>query len=155
MSEAYSVFQRALTASVLEAYNQIPDEKTDETRFSPAFRSWITKTIRKTQSRSWYYVNTAAKKAILIAVIISLLAITAMAIPAIRKKVVEFFVHEHEEHYGITFAPEDMNDAPQSIKVSYFPTYIPEGYQQYNQMITPVNVDFWWKDTDGWRLLFS
>lgn len=155
MSEAYSVFQRALTASVLEEYGQIPDEKTDESRFSPGFRAWAAKTIRKTQNRSWYYVNTTAKKAILIAIIVGLLAVTAMAIPAVRKKAVGFFVHEHEERYGITFEPEDVADAPKEIEVVYCPSTIPEGYWVCDQIITPIGASFWWENADGVRLRFA
>lgn len=155
MTQAYTVFQRALTESVLEGYEQIPEEKTDDSRFSTVFRAWILKMIRKTQSRSWYYVNTTAKKAILIAVIISLLAVTAMAIPTVRKKAVEFFVHEHEERYGITFDSDDMAHAPSHIEVIYLPSYIPEGYWQYDQMITPAGVHLSWKDTEGQRLYYD
>lgn len=155
MNQEYSAFQRALTNSVLKEYTHISEKKTDESYFSPEFQVWISKTIRKTQRRTWYYVNTTAKKAILVAVIISLLFFTAIAIPAIRKEVIELFIHEHENHFSITFDEKNTVNAPDHIEVVYSPTFIPDEYYLYSQMITSASVDIQWHDSDGRVLDFS
>ena len=155
MSQEYSVFQKALTDSVLKEYAQISNDITDDSHFSPAFRTWTLKTIRKTQRRSWYYVNTSAKKVILIAIIISILAITAMAIPTIRKKVIEFFVDEHEDHLSITFNEKDVLDAPDRIDVVYLPCFLPDGYYQNDQTITSSCTCFSWQNAEEQQILYS
>ena len=133
MCEDYSAFRRALTASVLEEYRQISEEKTDESRFSPGFRVWIAKTTRKTQRRSWYYVNTTAKKVILIAVILSLLAVTAIAaINSIyKKKEPEIIVHEYDDYYDVVV-----------------------GYWESENVLSPYMTYIEWENVEGRLMIY-
>ena len=145
-----------MTASVLEEYRQISEEKTDESRFSPGFRVWIAKTIRKTQRRSWYYVNTTAKKVILIAVILSLLAVTAIAaINSIyKKKEPEIIVHEYDDYYDVVVDTGDATDVPDQIEVRYVPSYFPEGYWESENVLSPYMTYIEWENVEGRLMIY-
>ena len=157
MSDSYSPFQRALVDSVLGEYSQIPDEETDESVFSEPFRSWVAKLIRKTQCRTWYYVNTTFKKVILIAIIISLLVVTALAISEVfapEEKAPEIIVNKYEERYGIAMNPDEVEGAPEQIEVYYVPTFFPEGYYLVECTPTPISSSVSWKNAKGDGLFY-
>ena len=86
-------FQQALVDSILSEYSSLPAEEDLQHEFSPQFQKWAQKMIHKTRNPAWYYVNTTFKKVLIAAVIICILAATAMAIPAVREKIIDIFFH--------------------------------------------------------------
>ena len=129
ISADITILRRALVESVLEEHKDIPAEAEIEYTFSSAFQQRIEKLIRRSNTRAWYCINSPLKKAIIIAILIGLLTITAAAVPAIREALIDFFVVEREPGvYGITFDPEQAATAPHQIETFYGPTDIPEGY---------------------------
>lgn len=149
-------FERALLDAVLEEYSDIPDrEEAIDAQFSPHFTHELRKLNRKTESASWKYTNKAWKRAILIAVIAVLLATTAMAIPAVRKAVIRFFLHDEGTHYEVSFDPAQTALAPDCIETAYLPAYIPDGYQQEFKIISIAAVSVGWHNSSDWWICFD
>ena len=120
-----TAFEQAVIDSILVEYQDIPEETELEIDFSTRFQIWSHRLMHKTRNPYWYYVNTTAKKIILVAVILSMLTMTALAVPAIREAIIDFFFHNHGERYGITFNPEEASTAPNEIEIRYFPINVP------------------------------
>ena len=79
--------------SILNEYQELPDENDLPNEFSSEFQIWSQKLIRKTHNPYWYYVNTTVKKVILIAIILSMMTMTALAVPSIREAIIRRFHH--------------------------------------------------------------
>ena len=149
MNKRLTPFQRALVYSVLKEYADIPNNEDLPDTFSDAFKAWFQR-FAKNRGRS-LTVGTVVKRILIAALITILLAGAAMAIPAIREAVIDFFFHEDEIQIGITFDPEQAATAPDEIETSYTITYIPdafmlmmEGYEQESSYVWLVNgVDEW------------
>lgn len=144
-----TAFEQAVVDSILAEYKYLPDEDMLSEDSSFEFQHWSIKIIRKTRNPYWYYVNTTVKKVILIAIIFSMLTMTAMAVPSIREAIIDFFFHNHGERYGITFDPVEAATAPKQIEIAQFPTVLPEGYTMVEHNITPAMVHGIWVDNDG------
>lgn len=141
--------------SILVEYQDILGESEHEVDFSIGFQVWIHKLIHKTRNPYWYYVNTAAKKVILVAVILSMLTMTALAVPAIREAIIDFFFHNQGERYGITFNPEEAATAPNEICVEYLPAELPDDYKLVERTVTPITNYGFWSNKDGALIYFS
>lgn len=148
-------FQQALVDSIISEYDNLPAEDELPYEFSPQFQKWAAKLIRKTRNPAWYYVNTTFKKVLIAAVILCILAATAMAIPAVREKIIDFFFTEHEERYGITFDPDAAAAAPRQIASVYTPTFVPDGYDLVDQNATEFSVYRLWLSTDGQLIYYT
>lgn len=150
-----TAFEQAVVDSILAEYKDLPDEDELNGNTSFDFQHWSIKLIKKTRNPYWYYVNTTAKKVILIAIIFSMLTMTAMAVPSIREAIIDFFFHNHGERYGITFDPVEAANAPDEIKVAYSPEVIPDDYWLEEQ-ITTVHFQYvLWVNNIGERIWFS
>ena len=148
-------FQQALVDSILSEYSSLPAEEDLQHEFSPQFQKWAQKMIHKTRNPAWYYVNTTFKKVLIAAVILCILAATAMAIPAVREKIIDFFFTEHEERYGITFDPEAAATAPRQIGSVYTPTFVPDGYDLVDQNVTEFSVYSLWLSADSQLIYYT
>lgn len=142
-------FEQAVVDSILAEYKDLPDEDVLSENTSFGFQHWSIRLIKKTRNPYWYYVNTTVKKVILIAVIFSMLTMTAMAVPSIREAIIDFFFHNHGERYGITFDPAEAATAPKQIEIAQFPTVLPERYTMVAHNITPAMVHGIWIDDEG------
>lgn len=142
-------FEQALVDSILSEYRELPAEDELPYEFSPRFQRWAQKLLRKTRNPAWYYVNTTFKKVIITTIIISMLAITAMAVPAIREAIIDFFLTERETSYGITFDPEEAATAPDSIQTIYFPGFLPENFELIDSHYAPMQTYGIWHSADG------
>ena len=61
-----TAFEQAVIDSILVEYQDIPEETELEIDFSTRFQIWSHKLLHKTRNPYWYYVNTTAKKIILV-----------------------------------------------------------------------------------------
>ena len=148
-------FEQAVIDSILIEYTDIPDENEIINEFSFDFQSWSHKLIRKTQNPYWYYVNTTVKKVILIAIILSMMTMTAMAVPSIREAIIDFFFNNHGERYGINFNPEEAATAPESIEIVVFPSSIPEEYILVDQNCTTGIVYGFWTSKNAEMISYA
>ena len=154
--EDTQLLKNALVVSVLDEYKCIPEEATITYQFSDRFQGWVSKLIKKSNTSVWHYVNSPLKKAIIIAIILSLLTVTAMAVPAIREALVKFFVEEREPGvYGITFDPEQAATAPHQIEVYYGPSFVPEGFNIIIEEYATSAVALWWMNENGELICFD
>lgn len=121
-----NAFARALLTAALEDYATVSPE--ENIVFSPAFEKKMEKLCKNTDRRVFHPVQTAFRRAILIAALLAALAVTAFAVPSIRNAILDFFVHDAGTHYEFTFTPEQAAAAPKQIEKVYRPMYIPEGF---------------------------
>lgn len=151
MARKLSEFQRALVDATLAGFAHVPGEEATGITPSPDFEEQAEDLIRKTRRTGWYYVNTALKRAILIAAIIGALATTAFAVPAIREAIIDFFIQDEGDHYEFTFDPEEAATAPDEIEMVYGPTYVPDGYELAVDDVSVAGVCLWWTNqNDQW-----
>lgn len=149
-------FERALLDATLEEYSEIPNCEDDiAVQLSARFVDKTKRLNQKTESKKWKYINTAWKRAVLIAIIAALLATSAMAIPAVRKAVIKFFLHDKGTHYEISFDPVQAASAPDCIETAYLPTYIPDGYQQKFKTVSIAAVSVGWQNARDWWICFD
>lgn len=150
-----TAFEQAVVDSILAEYTDLPDEDELNENASFVFQHWSIKLIKKTRNPYWYYVNTTVKKVILIAIIFSMLTVTAMAVPSIREAIIDFFFHNHGERYGITFDPIEAEKAPDEIEVAYSPVHLPDAYWLKDQITTAHFRYTVWVNDKGERICFS
>lgn len=150
-----TAFEQAVIDSILVEYQNIPEEDELEIDFSTRFQIWSHRLLHNARNPYWYYVNTTAKKIILVAIILSMLTMTALAVPAIREAIIDFFFHNQGERYGITFSPEEAATAPNEICVSYLPTVLPDDYELVDHVVTPITNYGFWGNKDGALIYFS
>lgn len=148
-------FEQALLDASLEEFADIPDNEDEiNVTFSPVFTAKAEKLVRNTQRKSWRYVNTAMKRAALVAAIAALLVSTAMAIPAVREEVIRFFIREQGTHIAVAFDPKQAANAPECIETVYVPTYVPEGYQEDTRSASTSAVCAIWHDDSGNSIVY-
>ena len=136
--EASSEFQRALMEAQKEEFSGVPQEDELDVSFSPEFEKNMERLCRGTQRKTWRLVNTTAKRVLIAAILVVLLAMTVVAaVPALREGLIRFFTHDNGVFYSFEFSEEDLARAPETIETVYLPTYIPEGYH----LISGPNVD--------------
>lgn len=144
-----SIFESALLDAVLEDFADIPENEDDiDWEFSPQFLEKMEALIRKTKRRTWRYVNTTAKRVLLVAIISVLLACSAMAIPGVRNAVIRFFATEKGPKFEFTFDAAQSANVPERIETVYFPAYIPEGYHKLETfwLIDPSLISVAWEN---------
>lgn len=151
MAKKLSDFESALLEAALDEFINVPAESEIDIQPSPEFEEKAEDLIRKTKRTGWYYVNTALKRAILIAAIIGALATTAFAVPAIREAIIDFFIEDYGDYFEFTFNPEEAANAPKRIETVFSPEYIPEGYELVLEDISTAGASFLWtNEKDQW-----
>lgn len=130
MAEKHATaFEKALTQAVLSRYQTQLDADTEPVQLSDEYRAAIAALTKKTERKSWKFVNTTFKRLLIAAIIVALLAATAFAVvPIFREKPVEYTMRSDGIKYSFTFSQEDYDRAPKEIETRYEPSYMPEGY---------------------------
>lgn len=143
-----------------EKYKYDPDAESNlKWNFSEKFSTEMEHLIKKQKKASWKYTNSVAKR-LLIAIIIFIVIISStMAVPAVRKPVVDFVVKVYREFSEISLDKSTITitDTPQktTIKEKYIPQYIPEGFKQNEYFFTEYNLNILWKNSAGLLIDFS
>ena len=154
MRKQLTAFQRALVDSVLKEYADIPDNKNIPDTFSDDFKQWI-ETCRKKNRVGKLSAGTVVKRILIAAIIAVLLAGAAMAIPAVREAVIDFFFHEDDVQIGFTFDPEQAATAPEEILKPYTVVYVPDAFMLAVEIEEKDAVYYWWTNNlDQW-IIFS
>lgn len=134
-------FKQALTQAVLEEQAHLMAQEPEEVAFSPDFQARVAALSRRTERKSWRWVNTAAKRALLAAVLALLLAGTVVAaVPELRAGLIRFFTHNNGVAYEFGFDLQDYENAPKEIQTVYLPTYIPDAFEEDSTKITEITV---------------
>ena len=148
-------FEQALLDTSLEAFADIPSEEEIELEFSDEFLQRSEDLIAKNRRGGLSMASKTLRRIILVAALIAALATTAMAVPAIREALINFFAQDAETHYEFYFDPEQAATAPEYIEKAYRPTYIPDGYQEDTVFIDFGYVCYMWCSDAGEYITFD
>ena len=146
-------FQQALLDSVLDDYKEEVGSDGQRHIFSEEFETWFRDFCRN-NTPGRVRVRGILRKVLIAAVIIALLAGTVLAIPAVRKALIDFFTHDYTEGIAITFDPQQAETAPHTILSPYQVTYIPEEYELVVDESNVTCIAKCWRDQHGQRIAF-
>jgi hypothetical protein len=144
----WTQFEQALLDANLEEFADIPAEDAIDLTLSEEFELEGMDLLEKARRGRVPRFGKALRRALLIAAIIAALATAAMAIPAVREGIIDFFTDDKETHYEFEFDSEQLAAAPDHIKTVYKPSYIPEGYVLSSDESNPVSVGYIWEHED-------
>ncbi len=143
----------ALLECVLDRYSDVPAEDEIDYTFSDKFEKWGQKMIKRTPDKkvqgSAKFSSRSIKIAILIAALIAALAMTALAVPAIREAIVDFFLNDRGDSFGITFDPEQAKDAPDMVEEYRVPQYVPDGFELITDDKSIASVFLLWRNENS------
>lgn len=129
IKKTMSIFEETLLASALSDFSDVPPEEEIDYSFSERFEQKAGELIKKSRSKTWHRVNTTAKKLLIAAIITALLATSAMAIPAVREGLINFFTHNTGINYYFTVDENAIKNAPKELEIMYSPSYIPAEFE--------------------------
>lgn len=147
--KASTAFKRALVEVTLESFADIPSREEDIVlEPSAEFSRKSERLLRRAERRTWKFINTAGKRAILIAVLLMLLAMTAMAVPPVRRAVLGLIAHDRGDYYQFTTDAPAPPDATRELKTFYLPTYLPDGFRRQDYACHFAGVMAIWVNAD-------
>lgn len=151
-----TAFERALTDAALNRYQKILDEDPSPIQLSDAFQASIDKLTHKSSRKTWKYVNRAWKRVLIAAILMFLLAATAVAaVPALREGLIRFFIHDDGVKYSFEFTSEDISRAPKEINTYYAPRFLPAGFSLETENVLSDYFDQLYFDQDGNAFYYS
>lgn len=138
MAITESEFDRAFREVAALEFKDIPlnEDEIDYT-FSSKFEKSMNKLIRSEKKTYWRFVNTAYKKAILVAVIIAVMLSSVLSVSAVRKSIINFIVKIYESFVSFDIDGEGTNEILYEYKFSS----IPEGFQETYVYNCPAGID--------------
>lgn len=147
-----SLLEKALLISSLRQFEDVPLEAEINHSFSEEFENWIQKISKKSKKAVWRYWRSPIKRAAIIAIVIGLLLGMIACTPPVRKALIDFFMEDSGESYGITFDPEVAATAPHSIEQYRVPQHEPEGYTLVYREASVAAVNYLWINEIGGTL---
>lgn len=152
MSMTKAEFQEAFRNLITAEFCDVPtDENCIRLVFSDRFEKRMDKLVRSTERICWNWVNTAAKRAAVIALIVLALLSSAMSVKAIREPVIQFFAEIYEKYIDISFEGKTSD----SIEHEYALTYLPEGFSLVDKQSSTTSIMTTYKDPDGNLLMLD
>lgn len=148
-------FEQALLDASLEEFADIPSEAEIDVEPSAAFEGRCEEMIEKDRRGKLRVLSTAVRRAILIAAIIAALATTVMAVPSIRRAIIEFFAQDTGSYYEFSFDQEMAATAPEYIEKVYEVTYVPRGFKEDTVSIDFGSVVYIWTMPNGDSISFD
>lgn len=138
MAITESEFDRAFREAVASEFKDVPlnEEEIDYT-FSHKFNKKMDKLICSEKKSYWRFVNTAYKKAILVAVIIAIMLSCVLSVSAVRKSIINFIVEIYETHFSFKIDGEGANEILYEYKFSS----IPQGFTETNVLKDPGKIE--------------
>ena len=119
--------------------------------FSPEFEQRIAKLIQKEKSVFWHFVNTAAKRAAAIIIVLVMLFTTACSVKAIREPLVRFLTEVHETFTEYFFDGEKTTAITDKYQISV----IPNGFTEESVFETDTATTVVYKNTQGNTIHFA
>lgn len=147
MKKALSPYEAVLREQAMQGFADVPPENEIEHTFSEEFESAMQKLI-KTGKKPVLRMGSMAKRLLIAAIIVSLLAGCTMAAPGIIK----FFVHNTGERYYFTVDKKARENAPLEIETVYAISKVPEGFEMYDEAICEGFASYAYRNekTDKW-----
>lgn len=130
-SKAEIILKSALEQYRVEWNASYPsDQELEYITFSPEFEKKMDKLIRRRRKPYYIFINTALKRAVVIALIAIVSLSAMMSVEAIRTPVIKFIIEVYEKFTDVCFSVEDDTSYVEltSIEEVYFPSYIPSGF---------------------------
>ena len=155
IKKTLSIFEEALLDSVLLEFAGVPHEEDLEYSFSEGFEQKAKNLIKKSGTAAWHCVNTTAKKLLIAAIITALLVSSAMAIPAVRKGLGKFFMHNTGINYYFTVDENAIKNAPKELEVIYSSSYIPVGFELIDETVCSGFASYTYLTPDGRMIDFN
>lgn len=138
MAITESEFDRAFREVVASEFKDIPlNEEEIDCTFSKKFEKKMDRLIRTEKKVYWRFVNTAYKKAIIAAVVITLLLTGALSVSAVRKSIVNFITKIYETFVSFNIDGEGTNEILYEYKFSS----IPDGFKETNSLKNPAAIE--------------
>ncbi|MBQ6160383.1 MAG: hypothetical protein IJK24_05525 [Oscillospiraceae bacterium] len=151
-----TVFEQALTDAVLFRQQSTIEADKEPVEFSEDYRKAVGRLTKKTQRKTWKYVNTAAKRILIAAILIMLLATTAVAaIPALREGLIRFFMRDNGVFYSFSFTEEDYARAPREVEIYYAPSWVPPQYTLFSETYVSLKGERAYMNEDGYLFVFA
>lgn len=136
MSVTKAEIKQVFTAAVAREFCYIPAENEIEHTFSSTYLQKKEKLIKNTRKTTWYWVNTAAKRAAVIVLLMLALFSVAMSVEAIRTPVVTFFTEIYEKYVLVVY----KSNGHRAIEYEYSFSELPEGYEIIGKSSNPAAV---------------
>ena len=151
MSVTKAEFKQIFTAAVAQEFCHIPGTEKISYTFSKAFLRKKEKLIKNTRKTTWYWVNTAAKRAAVIVLLLAMLFSIAMSVEAIRDPVITFFTEYYEEYFLMVYEGEGRGE----IEHAYGFSQLPKGYEITEVVSNPAGVIITLENTEGETIIFD
>lgn len=145
MSVTKTEFKRIFTEAVAQEFGHIPDADAIAHTFSQTFLRKKEKLIKNTRKTAWYWVNTAAKRAAVIVLLMVVLFSAAMSVEAIRTPVVTFFTELYEKYILMVYE----GDGREEIEQEYGFSQLPEGFEIVDKISNPAVVIITLENANG------
>lgn len=173
--DTLSPFKRALLEAELEQWIDLPAEKDIDLQPSEEFEKKSNDLIAQDKRGGLRKMRKSVHRVFLVAAILSALAISALAIPAIRKNTpqsekstlavwadpnakhkdsIHFDIINFGIHYAFKFDQKQTAIAPYQIKKIFKPAYIPMGYTETDSLIGSFSTNFIWQSDSGAYITF-
>lgn len=151
-----TAFEKALTDAVLARYQKTIAEDSEPVVLSDSYKQAIEGLTRKTERKTWKYVNKTWKRILIAAILLFLLAGTAVAaVPALREGLIRFFTHDNGVAFTFEFTQEDLDRAPKEIETYYAPSYVPDGFVLVDHSFASDSLDYLYFDAAGDTYYYS
>lgn len=151
MSVTKAEFKQIFTAAVAQEFCHIPGEDAIVHTFSEAFLRRKEKLIKNTRKTTWYWVNTAAKRAAVIVLLLAMLFSVAMSVEAIRDPVITFFTEYYKEYFLMVYEGEGRGE----IEHAYGFSQLPKGYEIKDVVSNPACVIITLENAEGEMIIFD
>ncbi len=142
--------REAFREAARRTYADVPEEWELDYRFSRRFERKMRRMIRAQAHGYWHLVNTAAKRAAILAAVLLLLLCSVMALRPVRERVFRFFMEICEDSLEIQFCEQEENlDGAPAPMVRYTLTALPEGYEEVRFVQYEHTLWTHWEDHNG------
>jgi hypothetical protein len=158
MEVSNELLREAFLKLALEEFRNVPPEDEIELEFSEGFEERLRKRLREEPDPplSVKWVRSRPLRRLAVAVILlAMLAVTAVATPAIREGLIGFFTQNKGTHYELSYDPEQAATAPKTIETEYFPAYIPEEFFVETTSVTTEMAMHMWKNNTGSYIYYA
>lgn len=144
-------FKQALREAASAEFRDIPrDDDGIAHSFSPQFEKKMDRLVRKERSAAWRLVNTSAKRAAAVLIVLLTLSTVALSVDSLREPVVRFV----EKVLGISTDYTFTGDVTDHIARQYAPAYVPDGFTLVQSGNTDAAIVTLWENSRGDMLKF-
>lgn len=152
MAMSKAELKNAFREAASYEFREIPQNDSQiQYEFSASFEERMEKIIKKDRSFFWKFVNTASKRAAVVAVVCMALILTACSVPAIREPIVRFIVEIFDGGNVYDFE----GDITDTISQKYEMTFVPDGFTLIDTFACDGGITYTYENESGKKILFD